>query len=50
MRSRRISFIVATQYESVDFLNPDQLLVASEQTLFIKAKAKRVKWKRNKQD
>ncbi|MEL7221284.1 MAG: hypothetical protein AAGJ93_08195 [Bacteroidota bacterium] len=45
MRSRRISFLVATQYESVDFLNPNQILVASEQTLFIKAKAKRVKWK-----
>lgn len=48
MRSRRISFLIATQYESVDFLNPNQVLVASEQTLFIKAKAKRVKWKGKK--
>lgn len=39
--SRRISFIVATQYEAVDFLDAETLLVASEQTLFIKAKAKR---------
>jgi len=44
-RSRRISLLLATQYESVDFIDPQQLLVASEQTLFIKAKAKRVKWK-----
>jgi hypothetical protein len=44
-RSRRISLLVATQYESIDFIDPQQLLVASEQTLFIKAKAKRVKWK-----
>lgn len=46
MRSRRISLFVATQYESVDFLNADRLLVASEQTLFIKAKAKQVRWKK----
>ena len=46
MRSRRISFVVATQYESLDFLNADQLLVASETTLFIKAKAKRIRRRR----
>lgn len=46
VRSRRISFVVATQYEAVDFLTNRQLLVASEQTLFIKAKAKRKKTRR----
>lgn len=45
MQSKRISLLVATQYESVDFLSRDQVLVASEQTLFIKAKAKKVRWK-----
>lgn len=45
MQSRRISCFVATQYESLDFLTPEFLLVASEQTLFIKPKAKRVRWK-----
>jgi hypothetical protein len=39
---RRISLFIATQYESVDFWGRDMLLLASEQTLFIKAKAKRV--------
>ena len=43
MRSRRISFVVATQYASVDFLNEERLLVASERTLFIKPKAKRIR-------
>ncbi|MEL7423219.1 MAG: hypothetical protein AAFN81_09530 [Bacteroidota bacterium] len=43
MRSRRISFVVATQYESLDFLNAEELLVASERTIFIKPKAKRIK-------
>ena len=42
-QSRRISFLVATQYESLDFLNSEELLVASERTLFIKAKAKRIR-------
>lgn len=46
LRSRRISFVVATQYESVDFLTDRHLLVASEQTLFIKAKAKRKRTRR----
>ncbi|RME99948.1 MAG: hypothetical protein D6772_06985, partial [Bacteroidetes bacterium] len=42
-RERRISFLVATQYESLDFWGQEELLVASEMTLFIKAKAKRVR-------
>jgi hypothetical protein len=41
-RKRRISFLIATQYESLDFWGREALLVASEMTLFIKAKAKRV--------
>ncbi len=45
MCSRRISFFLATQYESLDFLTPDRLLVASEQTVFIKPKAKKIRWK-----
>ena len=45
MRKRRISGIVATQYESIDFITPDRIWVASEQTLFIKPKAKKVRWK-----
>lgn len=46
MRKRRISCLLATQYESIDFISADRLWVASEQTLFIKPKAKRVRWKR----
>ncbi len=46
IQSRRISFVVATQYEAVDFLTDRQLMVASEQTLFIKAKAKRKRTRR----
>jgi hypothetical protein len=38
-----VSRIIATQYESADFLSPDTLLLASEQTLFIKAKARRLR-------
>lgn len=41
--SRAISFLVATQYESIDFLDPRFLIVASEKTAFIRAKAKRVR-------
>lgn len=43
--SRRISLFLATQYESLDFLTQERLLVASEQTVFIKPKAKKVRWK-----
>lgn len=46
VRSRRISLFLATQYESLDFLTAERLLVASEQTVFIKPKAKRIRWKR----
>ena len=38
-----VSRIIATQYESADFLSPTTLLLASEQTLFIKAKARRLR-------
>ncbi|MEZ4983950.1 MAG: hypothetical protein R2795_02740 [Saprospiraceae bacterium] len=46
MTSKRISCVVATQYESLDIWEGDEWMVASEQTLFIKAKAKKVKAKR----
>lgn len=46
MRSKRISFLLATQYESLDFWDARRVWVASEQTLFIKAKSKRVRLKR----
>lgn len=45
MLRKRISWLVATQYESVDFWDGRHILVASEKTLFIKAKAKRVRRK-----
>lgn len=45
MRKRKISGLVATQFESIDFINQDQLWVASEQTAFVKPKVKRVKWR-----
>lgn len=35
-----VSRLIATQYESADFIDPRTLLLASEQTLFIKAKAR----------
>lgn len=38
-----VSRIIATQYESADFLSPTTLLLASEQTLLIKAKARRLR-------
>lgn len=41
--SRPISFLVATQYESIDFLDSRYVMVASEKTAFIRAKAKRVR-------
>jgi hypothetical protein len=44
MRKKRApSFILATQFESLDFLSDRKLFVASEQTVFIKPKAKRVR-------
>lgn len=46
MRKKRISGLLATQYESIDFITPDRIWVASEQTLFIKPKAKKVRWKK----
>lgn len=44
VRRKRISFLWSTQYESVDFLNAEQLLVASERTAFIAPKMKRIRW------
>lgn len=47
MRKKRApTFILATQFESLDFLHNRKLYVASEQTVFIKPKAKRVKVRR----
>ncbi|MFT4666694.1 MAG: hypothetical protein ACI8YQ_004902 [Polaribacter sp.] len=44
LRKRRApSFIIATQFESLDFLDDGKLYIASEQTVFIKPKAKRVR-------
>lgn len=44
LRHRRISRLIATQYESLDYLpRSHALLVASEKTLFIKPRAKRVR-------
>lgn len=40
---RRISRLLATQYESVDFFDGEFVLVASERTVFIRPKAKRVR-------
>ena len=37
------SFIVSTQYESIDFLDDKTIIIASEKTAFIKQKAKRLK-------
>ncbi len=39
-------FILATQMESIDFLNDKTLYIASEKTKFIKQKAKRVRLKK----
>jgi len=44
MQKRRApTFILATQFESLDFLHNQKLYVASEQTAFLKPKAKRVR-------
>ncbi len=43
IRAKRISFLLATQYESVDFLNDRYILTASEKTAFIRARGKRVR-------
>ena len=43
-KRKRISCLVATQYESIDFISEKFLYVASEKTLFIKPKAKRVRY------
>ena len=45
-KKRAPSFILATQFESLDFLSNDEIYVASEQTAMIKPKAKRVKIKK----
>ncbi|MFK7936701.1 MAG: hypothetical protein AB8G22_24520 [Saprospiraceae bacterium] len=48
-KSRKLgtkSFILATQFESLDWLDNETLYIASEQTVFIKPKAKRIKVKR----
>lgn len=36
-------YFIATQWESVDFMNPDAVYVASERTLFIRPKARRIR-------
>jgi hypothetical protein len=43
LRRRRISCLLATQYESVDFAGEGYVLVASERTVFIRPRAKRVR-------
>ncbi len=44
LRKRRApSFILATQFEALDFLDDDTLYIASEQTKFIRPKARRVR-------
>lgn len=43
-RRKRISCLVAPQYESIDFTGGRFLYVASEKTLFVKPRAKRIKW------
>lgn len=43
MHRKRISCLFAKQYESIDFVGPGYVLVASEKTLFIRPKAKRVR-------
>ena len=45
-KCRAPSFLLATQFESLDFLDDHTLYVASERTIFIKPKAKRVKIKK----
>lgn len=43
-RRKRVSCLVSPQYESVDFAGGRFLYVASEKTLFVKPRAKRIKW------
>lgn len=38
-------FVVSTQYESLDFLDNKNIMIASERTKFIRQKAKRLKVK-----
>ncbi len=45
LKRKRISGLVATQFESIDFVNERFFYVASEKTAFIKPKAKRKRWK-----
>jgi len=45
-RRRTPSFIIATQWESIDFFNNKTLYVAAEQTAFIKPRAKRARLRR----
>ncbi len=42
-KRRTPSFLIATQWESIDFLNNKTVYVASEQTAFIKPKVKRAR-------
>ena len=46
MQKKKISGIVSTQFESIDFIDDTYYYVASEKTAFIKAKAKRKKWRK----
>lgn len=45
-KRKGISCLWALQYESVDFVNEKYVYVAAEKTLWIRAKAKRRKWRR----
>lgn len=45
-KRKRISCLVAPQYESIDFTGGNFLYVASEKTLFVKPRAKRIRWQR----
>lgn len=47
-RKKRISFLLSTQYESIDFSDENHFWVASEKTVFIRPKAKRKKWRSSK--
>lgn len=47
-RQKIPAFLLATQYESLDFVNADTIYVASEQTVFIKPKAKLMQLKLKK--
>lgn len=47
-KRKSLSFLIATQYEAVDFIDNDQVYVASEKTLFIPPKAKRKRLRRKK--